>query len=154
MPLPGTDPLQSFSFSVNVAISGGSTFSGYFSQVSGISLEYQTIEYKTFNRETGRPQSQQLPGRISPSTMTFKRGMTTDLSFWGWCQMIVYGELHLARATVSVFKYDRAYRPRLLWTLFNAWPSKFSVGDLTPDDDKYLMEELTLVYERVEMIRV
>jgi phage tail-like protein len=154
MPLFETDPLQSYSFSVNVAVLGGSTFSGYFKEVSGISLEFQTIEYKTFNRETGRPQSQQLPGRLTPGTMTFKRGMTTDLSFWIWCQMIVYGELNLARATVSVFKYDRSYFPRLMWTLFNAWPSKFSVGQLAADDNDYLLEELTLVYERAEMIGV
>lgn len=148
------DPSLTYVFSVQVATGTNLKFSGYFSEITGFDLTIATVEYKTFNGTTGVPETQIIPGRVNSGTVTLKRGFSNDLSFWDWCQAVLNGRMHDARATVTVVTYDRDYAPRHSWTLFNAWPSKFSLDSLTSADSNFRMESLTLVYETMEFVKV
>lgn len=147
-----SDPIQKFKFTVMIAQLGGPLLSGYFEDIGGVNIEFAPIEYKAFNHNTGRPVSLFTPGRITHSNLTLKRVFTADMGFWIWYQMIVYGEFELARSTVSIIEYDRSSLPRVMWTLFNAWPTKFAGSSLSASDSSFQIEELTLVFERVEML--
>ncbi len=152
--LGAVDPVLNYQFTVIVVNATGLIFTGYFKEISGASMEIEAIKYKTFNRHTGLPETQILPGRTEPGTLTLKRGMTADLSFYLWAMEIVDGGLHYARSTVSVLTWSRAYLPSTLWTLYNAWPSKFSFGTMDTSQSEFQMEELTLIYEGFDLTQV
>jgi phage tail-like protein len=146
------DPIQTFSYFVNVAGAAGALFGGFFSEISGFNLEITPVEYKTFNSKTGMPEVQIVPGRINSGTLTLKRGFTDNLAFYLWCRSLQEGHLHDARSTVTIGTFTRAYFPNSLWTLFNAWPSKYELDSLASETGKFRLESMTLVYERMEFV--
>lgn len=148
------DPLVNYQYQVSVSNGLDLQFHGFFTDVTGLELEVSTVEYKTFNSFTGMPQTQFIPGRLNPGRVTLKRGMAADTDFWRWCQSVLAGQMHLARATVGVLLLRRTYAPVLLFTLFDAWPSKWSMGSLTAANSEFMIEELTLVFESIEMLQV
>lgn len=148
------DPYLTHTFSVSVSNASGIRFEGYFTEVSGMSFEVSTIEYKTFNSTSGQPEVQVIPGRPNAGTLTLKHGVTDDQMLWNWCKMVTSGKLMDARSTVTVTAYDRLYVPKLTWTLFNAWPSKFNLDSFSASESNFVLEELTLVYERIEFTKV
>lgn len=145
------DPLIAYQFSVDVNGIPGGLISGYFSDVSGISAEYQVIEYKTFNHFLRSPETKKLIGPRVHTPVTLKRGVTADRGFWRWHHMIVMGQLFLARASVSITLHDREYQPLLKWSLSDAWPTKITVPSVSSQSSDILVEELTLVYESLSL---
>ncbi len=146
------DPIQTFSYFVNVSGAAGALFGGFFTEISGFNMTVSSVEYKTFNHKTGVPEVQLVPGRVNSGTLTLKRGFTNDLAFWLWCKTLLEGHLHDARSTVTIGTFTRSYFPNSLWTLFNAWPSKYELDTLASEQGKFRMESLTLVYERMEFV--
>lgn len=145
------DPLVGYRFSVTVSGAGGLLFGGYFSEIGGLNVELSAVEYKTFNGASGLPVTQYVAGRINPGQLTLKRGLAPDLSFFNWVQMVFAGRMMDARASVTITMYTSTFDEGLQWTLYDAWPSKFSVDSLSSSAGDFHMEELTLVYERMSM---
>lgn len=152
--LLGGDPLVNYQYSVLATNGVGLEFQGYFSDVSGLEVDISTIEYKTFNHLTGMPRTQYIPGRVNPGKVTLKRGMASNTDFWHWCQAVLEGDMELARATVGITLWRRNYIPIFLYTLFDSWPSKFSIGGLSSSGAEFLVEEVTLVFESIDMIQI
>lgn len=144
------DPQMTFQFSVLVEGRLPGPILSFFSEVSGFSADVATVEYKTFNRNSGMPEVQILPGRLNSGTFTLKRGMTTDTGFWDWFQAVTTGNIAAARSTVTIAFMSRDYVVNRFWTLFNAWPSKFELDSMQASESNYRIETLTLVYERME----
>lgn len=148
------DPLQSFSFVVEITGAGrDAPVKGFFREFSGISYEVNAIQYKTFNRSTGQPTTLQVAGRADPGTVTLKLGMTPDLELLHWAALVTEGKLLDARATVTVTLQNRAYAPVVTITLTNAWPSKFTMGSINVESNELQVEELTLVYESMQIAK-
>jgi phage tail-like protein len=152
--LLGGDPLVNYQYSVLATNGVGLEFQGYFSDVTGLALEISTVEYKTFNHNTGMPRTQYIPGRVNPGSVTLKRGMASNSDFWFWCQAVLEGDMALARATVGITLWQRKYIPLYLYTLYDAWPSKFSIGGLSASGAEFLVEEVTLVFESLDMFQI
>lgn len=139
-----TDPVISYQFSID--ISGVVPIDGYFSEISGLDSEYETIEHKTVNA-LGMQILQQVPGRQNFSEITLRRGITSSLGFWMWHEGIALGLTEVLRANVSITMYDRSYKPLVQWDLFRAWPSKVSGPEISAESNDIAVEELTLVHE-------
>ncbi len=138
------DPVISYQFSID--ISGAVPINGYFSEISGLDSEYDTIEHKTVNA-LGMQVIQQVPGRQSYSNVTLKRGLTSSMGFWMWHEGIALGLAEALRASVSITMYDRKYDPLVQWDLVRAWPAKVSGPQINADSNDIAVEELTLVHE-------
>lgn len=146
------DPMQGYSFSVEVTGAGGvDPAHGYFKEFSGVSFEVNAMQYKTYNYQTGLPETVQVAGRSDPGTVTLKRGMTPTLRLFKWASLVTEGKLQDARATVTVTIRDRTYAPSVKIVLTNAWPSKFSMGALNVESNEVQVEELTLAYETLKV---
>lgn len=150
----GRDPLQSFSFVVEITGAGDTAPArGFFREFSGVTYEVNAVQYKTFNRSTGQPTTMQVAGRADPGTVTLKRGMTPDLTLLHWAALVTEGKLIDARSTVTVTLQNRAYEPAVTITLTNAWPSKFTMGSINVESNEVQVEELTLVYESMQIAK-
>lgn len=144
-----TDPLLSYQFSLDITQGPIQIAPLYFSEMSGLGVEYGVIEHKLFT-ESGLPLLQKVPGLPTYTPVTVKRGITSDLSLWRWHRMVYEGLLKDARATISITLHDMAYHPIFMWSLVRAWPSKISGFQFATGSNDVIMQELTLVYEEIE----
>lgn len=118
---------------------------GYFSEISGLDVEWETAEYKTTNI-LGLPHSNFVPMRPVYHTLTLRRGITDSEGFWLWHQLIALGAKPLLKTYVTITMYNRAYEPIAMWSVERAWPSKVSGPQIRADSSDIVIEEMTLTH--------
>jgi len=139
------DPLVAFKFGLEIE----GKLSGLFTNVSGIGSETEVISQKVQNAETGEDLVQQIPGRLTWTPITLKRGVTSSMDIWEWRQMVVEGKIDDARTNCSITAYNQANEEIARWNLENAWPSKVIGPEMDSGSTTYMMEEVTIVHEGV-----
>jgi phage tail-like protein len=135
------DPLISFQFALEV-----NNMTGYFTEVSGIVSENPAATHKVVTTD-GKEVVLQVPGRCDGGEVTFKRGLTTNVEFWDWREMVVTGNVAQARVDGSIIMFNREYQEVRRWSFINAWPSKLSGPNISADSNDLGIEELTIVHE-------
>jgi phage tail-like protein len=149
------DPVLSYQFGIEFAYDpfGLIPFftmplTGYFTEVSGLAVEWETIEYKTTNI-IGLPRSNFVRGRPRYSPITLKRGVTSGMSFWMWHMLIALGAKPMFKPYVMITMYDRSYNAIVQWSVEEAWPIKVTGPDIRSDSSEVAIEELTLQHSGV-----
>lgn len=142
------DPLVGFKFGLEIE----GKLSGYFTNVGGIGSETEVITHKVTNQETGETIMEQIPGRLSWTPITLKRGVTSAMDIWDWRQLVVEGKIKDARTNCSIVAYDQAMTEVARWNLENAWPSKVVGPDMDSGSTNYMIEDLTIVHEGVRRV--
>ncbi len=82
--------------------------------------------------------------------VTLKRGITDDLSFWGW----IHGVLNTTvkkRLNVNILLFNQAGETMQTWTLIGAIPVGWKAPSLQADAKTVAIEELTLAYEGLKV---
>jgi phage tail-like protein len=141
MAVRDVDPLINFQFRLEL---NGMT--GYFTEVTGILSESPVATHKVVN-EAAKEAVIHVQGRVDGDQMTFKRGLTTNVEFWAWRDLVVQGQTQEARVDGSVVMFNRGYEEVRRWNFINAWPSKISGPTIAADSNDLAIEELTIVHE-------
>ncbi len=136
------DPLIGFKYSLDI----GGKVTGYFTEVSGLDIEYEPVELKVVN-DKGVPLIIQQPGRIKYTDITLKRGITSNLDIWGWRQEVEDGNVDSARVNGSITMRAEDGSPVAVWNFENGWPSKVSGPQVKSDSNEYGVEEVVIVHE-------
>jgi phage tail-like protein len=139
------DPLVAFKFGLEIE----GKLSGYFTQVSGIGSETEVIQQKVVNSETGETIIQQIPGRLSWTPVTLKRGVTSSMDIWIWRQSVVEGKIDEARTNCSIVAFAQDNSEIARWNFENAWPSKVVGPEMDAGSTNYMIEDVTIVHEGV-----
>ena len=142
------DPLVAFKFGLEIE----GKLSGFFTQVSGIGSETEVIQQKVTNAETGESIIQQIPGRLTWSPVSLKRGVTSNIDIWEWRQMVVDGKIDDARTNCSIIAYSQDNTEIARWNFESAWPSKVTGPELDAGSTDYMIEDVTIVHEGVERV--
>jgi phage tail-like protein len=146
VPVRPADPLLAFMFSLEI-----NDMTGYFTEVSGIISENAVITHKVVT-PLGQELTLQIPGRSDGGEIILKRGMTENVEFWEWRELVVNGQVAEARVDGSIVMYNRAYREVRRWNFFNGWPSKLSgPQQISADSNELTIEELTIVHEGIAL---
>jgi phage tail-like protein len=140
------DPLVAFKFGLEIE----GKMSGFFNSVGGIGSESEVVEQKISNPETGETIIRKIPGRLTWTEVTLKRGVTTNIDVWEWRQQIVDGKVEDARTNCSVVAYNQANEEIARWNFENAWPTKVTGPEMDSGGTDYMVEEITIVHEGVE----
>jgi phage tail-like protein len=136
------DPYKNFRFVVEI---DGVAQAG-FSECTGLGSTIEVIEY----REGGDPVTvRKLPGRVSYSDVTLKRGITASADLYNWHRTVVQGKLQ--RRGCSITLLDDSGAPTAKWILLEAWPSKWEGPALNAKGNEVAIETLTLTCEGVEL---
>ncbi len=142
------DPLVAFKFGLEIE----GKLSGYFTQVGGIGSETEVIAQKVVNSETGETIINQIPGRLSWTPVTLKRGVTSTMDIWTWRQQVVEGKVESARTNCSIVAYNQENKEIARWNFENAWPSKVTGPEMDAGSTNYMIEDLTIVHEGVRRV--
>ena len=121
---------------------------GYFTKVSGLSIDISPVEYNatrdgTFYLKTMRP------GRIAYGDIEFSRGLSPDRSLEEWADKVAKGEIDSARSNGSITVMGSAGEPAVVFDFFNGWPSRWSGPALSSTADETAVESLTIVVEGI-----
>lgn len=141
------DPLVSFNFEVRIE----GKVSGYFTECSGLGSESEVTEHKIVG-SGDREAVRKIPGRLKWGDITLKRGITANMDFWTWRQMVVDGKVDSARAGGSIVMYDQAGTPVAQWDFDAAWPSKISGPSVQADSSAVGIEEVVIVHEGIRRV--
>lgn len=132
-------PLPTYHFLVN----WGGVSTG-FTEVSGLSMESEVIEY----REGNSPQfsTVKMPGIRKYSNVTLKRGIVAnDNDFFQWANTVESGQVERRDVTISLLNAN--HEPVRTWKLKNAWPCKIQASDLKANGNEVAMETIELAHE-------
>lgn len=137
------DPLVAFKFGLEIE----GKLSGFFTTVSGVGSESEVVEHKITNPDTGETIIQKIPGRLTWTEVTLKRGVTSNIDVWAWRQSVVEGKIDDARTNCSIIAYNQGNEEIARWNFENAWPSKVTGPEMDAGSQDYMVEEIVIVHE-------
>lgn len=114
-----------------------------FQNVSGLSVEYDTEEFKEGgeNRFTHK-----LPVRTKYADLVLKRGMLTGSEVVTWFFDAFRNRVFTAK-NVNVVLMNERSEPLRTWKITHAIPKKWSVSDLNANENSLVVETLELTYQ-------
>lgn len=136
-------PYTQFNFllEINGVVSAG------FTEVSGVTLESDVIEYREGSDPT---HVRKMPGLSKYGDITLKRGFTDNTELADWRKTVVDGIT--ARKDGAIILMNEAGEPALRWEFSNAFPSKLEGATLNATANEVAMETLVLAVEAVVVV--
>jgi phage tail-like protein len=147
-------PPWGFYFKVEFDISSIMSIAGIkndvrFQSVSGLSVEYETEDYK----EGGENRFvHKLPVRTKYSELVLKRGMVIDSNIIRWCLDALENAV-FKPCNILVMLMNEKDEIILSWNIVNAWPAKWNISDLNSSENSVVIETLTLNYQYFRLIK-
>lgn len=138
-------PMPKFYFSVTW---GSDTIQ--FSEVSGLDVEAQIIEYRHGDSAVHSPIK--MPGLKKVGNVTMKRGVFVgDNTFYNWFSQIKLNTIEKGRETITIKLLNEKGKPTMTWQLNNAWPTKITSTDLKSDGNEAAIDTIEIAYETIEI---
>ena len=124
---------------------------GWFTGLSGLSVEYDVTSYKESNGK--KVIERKRPGKPKYSEVVLKRGFTTNKVIHDWFKDVVDAQKATPYKTASIVIYDRLQTECGRFSLEACWPSKMSVSDMSSGSDEVMIEELTIQHEFLDWVK-
>jgi phage tail-like protein len=141
--MPRRDPYKNFRFRVEIA---GVQLSG-FSEVSGLTVEIDAIEYREGSDPT---HVRKLPGLTRYSDVTLKCGVTNSLELYEWHRRTVDGDID--RRAVAIVLQDDSGQDVARWQVVEAFPRRYEGPHLDAKGTDVAIETLVLAVEGIERV--
>ena len=136
------DPFPAYNFLVEAE-----GVKGAFSEVIGLTAEIGVIEYRTGADPTNTVRK--LPGLNKYPNVVFKRGITSDLSFWNWMRSGLQGQV--TRSSVVITLLDEQRKSVQRWRLNRAWPCKYTGPTLNAKGSEIAIESFEIAHEGLDI---
>ena len=118
-----------------------------FTEVSGITMESDVIEYREGNEAT---HVRKLPGLSKYGNITLKRGFTDNTELADWRKTVTDGMT--VRKDGAIILMNEAGEPALRWEFKNGFPSKLEGATLNATANEVAMESMELAVESVALV--
>lgn len=142
-------------FDSSVGHSFGLEFDGIqiksITEVNGLKMEQDVIEYKSNTAADGKYAIKKLPGRWKAGEVTLSRPLTGDNSFDKWIKDAQLGKMGDVRKGGAIVVYDYEGSAVKRYKVTNAWPKSLEINSMKAGDTSVLTEKLVLTYERMEV---
>jgi phage tail-like protein len=118
-----------------------------FSEVSGMNIETQVIEY----RHGFAPEhTMKMPGIQKNGNITMKRGLFKgDSEYYKWWSDVNLNTI--TRRDLIISLLDENHDPLVTWKVMQAWPTKVENPTLKADGNEVAIESIELVHEGITM---
>jgi len=120
-----------------------------FKSCSELSAEIAKIEHW----EGGSLIPYKEPGRITFTDVTLEAGVTISRELYDWFKEVADAVADSGyivpefKKDVDIVQLDRDRSRIRIWTLLNAWPTKFVAGEWNNEEDGVVIESVTLTYD-------
>jgi phage tail-like protein len=139
------DPLLGHNFAVEL---DGITGTG-FKECSGLDCSQNAIDYREGTDATLA--KRKIPGLLSWSNISLKRGITSDHNLWDWQLKAAKGKVD--RRSLSIIMLDSSGEEVMRWNVRNAWPVKWSGPSFDAASDNVAIESLEIAHEGIEVAK-
>jgi phage tail-like protein len=131
-----------------------SSITACFTECSGLGVQ---IKYDKLMEGGVNEQQRILLGKAEFSEVTLKRGLSDDLVFWNWIsekllQSQKTTQIKPARRNVNILTFNQAGECMQCWMLIGAVPVGWKAPSLAADSGSVAIEELTLIYEGLQVM--
>jgi phage tail-like protein len=135
---------------------------GYFMECSGFKSTQDVIEMsqvtpqkwgKTGNT-VGRLVNTKIPGNVSYTNLTLKRGLTCSMTLWNWLQSLRDGDWADQRRDGSLVLYNQAAKAEFRFEFQGAWPVSYSISDLNAAQGGLGIEEIEVAVEQLKRVKI
>lgn len=140
-------PLPIYNYKVEI----GSTAIA-FSEVSGLSITYETTTYKESNtdRKAPGPRVMHMPAQGTPASVTLKKGVVRQQSlatFFNWINAIQLNQID--KRDVFVRLCDEQGEAVISWKVTNAFPKKLDAPTFDANSNDVAIETMELMGDRI-----
>jgi phage tail-like protein len=138
-------PLPVYNYRVTI----GSRTLG-FSEVSGLSIEYEPVTYK--HGLSFWMGAKIIPGMRQPSRLTLKRGTVKGADFLAnWLNEAYNNPFKIAKQDVLIDLCDEAGKPVVRWTVKGALPVKLDAPTFDANSNDVAIETLELIAHEIKV---
>jgi phage tail-like protein len=142
-------PLPVYNYKVEI---GGDTVA--FSEVSGLSINYETTTYKESPIESGTPgpRVMQMPAQRSAPTITLKKGIVVGASvatLYGWISGIQTNQVE--KKDIQIRLCDENGDAVISWKVINAFPTKLDAPSFDAKSNEVAVESMELTADSVSI---
>ncbi|MBD2251986.1 phage tail protein [Nostoc parmelioides] len=117
-----------------------------FQECSGLGSTQNAGEYR---EGTDPPTKRKLPGLVSYSNITLRRGITNNDELWKWRENVM--RTGLDRRSISIVMLDHTGQEKIRWNLSNCWPTTWNGPSMNATSDETAIESLELVHEGISV---
>ncbi len=142
-------PLPIYNYKVEI---GSETVA--FSEVSGLSISYETATYKESPTENGSvgPRVMHMPMQLTPPTITLNKGLVPGVSvpvLYDWINSIQLNQVE--KKDVYIRLCDESGSAVISWKVANAFPTKLDGPSFTADSNDVAIETMELMGDHISM---
>jgi phage tail-like protein len=141
--MPRVDPYAQYNFIIEI----DDIAAGGFTEVGGLSLEQDIIEYR---EGSDTATVRKLPGLRKYANITLKRGYTQDRALWDWRKTTLDGLTQ--RKNGAIILRDEAGEPALRWEFSEGWLSKYEGPALNSTANEAAVEAIEIAVEDVKLV--
>lgn len=94
-----------------------------------------------------------LPGNVKTNNLVLRRGMTASKTLWKWFEDVQSGKWAKERRDGSLTIYNQSNEVQARFEFFRAWPSNYTITDVSASSNEVEIEELELVCEEFKRIK-
>lgn len=132
---------------------------GVFMDCKGFKCSQEVIEVcevtpnKWGKQNKGMVVRTKIPGNVKTSNLVLRRGLTSSTALWQWFDDIQSGNWFKQRRDGSLTIYDQASEVQARFQFFRAWPTNYSIADVSATSTDIEIEELELACEEFKRIQ-
>jgi phage tail-like protein len=140
-------PLPVYNFRVEI---DGQTVG--FSEVTGLSIAFETITYVESPTAGNGPRKMHMPGKPTPTKLTLKKGLVSGISvatLYSWVNSIQLNQVQ--KKDIVIRLCDETGNAVVSWKVQNAFPTKLDAPSFTASANDVAIETIELMADGIEM---
>lgn len=123
-----------------------------FSEVSGLTMAYETSTFKESPVESGvpGPRVMNMPSQAQATNVTFKKGVVRGASvatLYGWIGSIQLNQVE--KKDIFIRLCDESGAPVISWKVINAFPTKLEAPTFDANSNDVAVESMELMADGV-----
>ncbi len=134
---------------------------GYFMECKGFKTSQQVIEicevtpnkWGATGNAVGQIVRTKIPGNVSFTNMTLRRGLTLSMTLWNWLESVQTGNWKKQRRDGSLQLYTHGAKEEFRFEFKRAWPVSYNISDMKADGNEIEMEDLEIAVEDLKRIK-
>lgn len=135
---------------------------GLFESCSGFKATQEVIEvcevtpqkWGKNGKARGRMVRTKVPGNMTYTNITLKRGLSISMTLWNWLNSIQEGaDWAGQRRNGALVLYDTRSQEKFRLEFKGAWPVSYQISDTNVNSDEYQIEEVEVAVEQLVRIQ-